>query len=194
MGLDPGRGRLVVGVELWLLPLAWWSGRTAAVSAGAAALLVVAVAVPASLQTPARRAALAEPDVIAHASQSHSGTFAYADSAKPHAASCDGDADVSAGTNPHLAHTDAVAAQPETELAHADANDPAEQQADSVTYRQTEHTADADRDDIAPASSTDADDTDQATAVTDSCEAVSDSAEGVHAGDHQDQADTCADA
>src|SRR3954453_11954667 len=50
MGLDPGRRRLVVGNELLLLQMARWTRRPFACSPGAAALLVVAAAVPDGLR------------------------------------------------------------------------------------------------------------------------------------------------
>src|ERR1039457_1574720 len=51
MGLDPRWRRLVVGIELWLLQMAWPSRTSPSVSATATALLVVAASLLSGVST-----------------------------------------------------------------------------------------------------------------------------------------------
>lgn len=136
--LDPGWWRLVVGIQLRLLSLAWRPWPPAALSAGTASLLVVAIAVPAALQAAAagKYHADAVSERIADPSRSDSFAERIENSAQPFAKcvqvavdSDAGDTDAIAECFENPARTNSVAdrfpvaaysgdAKPDGDLAH----------------------------------------------------------------------------
>lgn len=152
----------MVGIELRLLSLARWSGRTATLSAAAASLLVVATPLSPALQRTPAPDSHAEPDGFAESAPSVAEPVGITDSPKSDSAACDTEPDVSRsdsdrGVAHAECHSNTVSADADSADAESKPEYPAEsdRKAQSVSDGQAGNRTLADRKAVTPDSNAD---------------------------------------